>query len=628
MSGNSTGKMLSRTLQRTVPRNTRSASSRADFLARRTAASRTATATATATATPSYQARGQRKQQQLFRSVYTIAVVGAAATLTQYYINNGSLIRPGHAEAAPKDEENVMVFEASRKKANASVEENRDMISSQHHQVKRSWEAPGVYAWGSNTGRVVAPDSTDSTVKTPRRMAFFDGLLLRDIKLDRNFGAAIDESGNLLQWGVGYAADTKAPVTTLKGKNLTSLTVSRDRILALSKNGKVYSIPVSASEQSTGDKPSEASWIPFYSTSSPIAYRTLAPKDLPSSEKITGIASGLEHALLLTSTGRLYSTASASDSFPSRGQLGIPGLTFSTRPPGPYDQPHEITTLRGFTISRIACGSHHSLALDRDGRVFTWGDNTSGQLGFDTSSESSIVDAPSLLPIGKLYSSTSQTPIVTNVFAGGSNSYLTIDATKVAAQTGGLLSDSDHRKANRGLGKITADTFAFGSGIQGNLANNRWTHVQSTPTRIPSLSGLYEYDEKTNSTVPIRLAHLSVGASHAAAVMDNITNLTASSSPDSTDDDTNWGADIVFWGGNQDFQLGTGRRNNVCSPTYLQPLDGVEEGKRARASSGAKEMHRFHITPRATVVLPDGRRRGVEQRVECGGGVTAVYSGT
>ncbi|KAK5126307.1 hypothetical protein LTR85_010543 [Meristemomyces frigidus] len=608
--------MLSRSVQRAVSRQcsrAASSSSRADFLTQRNATARTATA--------SYQARVERKRQQLYRSLLAIAIAGGAATLSQYYIHNGRIVGVSHAEAPPKDD-TPLVFEESRKKAGFSKEENRDMISSQHLQVKRSWENPGVYAWGSNTGRVVAPDSTDNVVKTPRRIAFFDGMLLRDIKMDRNFGAAIDEKGNLLQWGNGYAPDTKAPVTTLKGKDLVSLSISRDRILGLSSNGKVYSLPVSAEDQAAGVKPSESSWVPFWSSQSPVSYRTIAPKDLPRSEKVTEIAGGLEHALLLTSKGRLFSTASASDSFPNRGQLGVPGLTWSTRPEGAYDQPHELTTLRGFTIAKIACGDHHSLALDQDGRVFTWGDNSSGQLGFEYNAETTLVDAPSLLPTQKLYSGTSQVPTITGIAAGGNNSYITVDATKVASQG----PNQNDPAARIGLGKVTADTFAFGAGIYGNLANGRWTHVQPNPTKIPTLSGLFEYDERTNTTVPIRLAHLSVGTTHAAAVMQNITYLSASDK--TSTDDTNWGADIVFWGGNEYYQLGTGKRNNQSSPIYIQPLDMEAEVKRAKKSTGAKEEHRFHITPRTYATLGDGRRVSAEQRVECGRNVTCVYSGT
>ena len=611
--------MLPKAIPRSIARCTRAAStsSRATFFAQR--------ATQSDVAIASYQSRAQRKQQQLFRSLLAIALTGGIATLSQFYINDGRPIGTSHAEAPPQEEENPLIFEKSRKKEGASKEENRDLISSQHHQVKRSWENPGVYAWGSNTGRVVAPDRPeDSNIKTPRRINWFDGKLLRDVKLERSFGAAIDEQGNLVQWGTGYKSNVQEPEVTLKGKNLVGLSVSKDRILGLGGSGKVYSVPVSAEEQESGAKPGEATWIPFWTWRSPIAYRTLSPKDMAYSEKVTAISGGLEHALLLTSKGRLFSLASASDSFPNRGQLGVPGLTWITRPEGAFDQPHEITTLRGFAIAQIACGDHHSLALDDSGRVFTWGDNASGQLGFDFNAESTTVDAPSLLSTQKMYSGTSQKPTITSVAAGGSNSYITVDATKVASQKD--RTDLNDPRARLGIGRVTADTFAFGSGILGQLANNRWTHIQSTPAKIPTLSGLFEYDENTSLTVPIRLAHLSVGATHAAAVMQNITYLEASNS--TTPDDTNWGADIVFWGGNEHYQLGTGKRNNVSSPVYIQPLDMEAEVRRAKKSSGGREEHRFHITPRTKARLGDGRWRSVEQRIECGRGVTCVYSGT
>jgi alpha-tubulin suppressor-like RCC1 family protein len=573
------------------------------------------------TATVSYQYRAQQKQQQLFRSLLVIAFAGGVATLSQHYINGGQIIGNTHAEAPPQQEENPLIFEKPKKQAGASKEENRDLISSQHHQVKRSWEAPGAYLWGSNTGRVVAPDlPEESVIKTPRRLSWFDGKLLRDIKLDRYFGAAIDEKGNLVQWGTAYKPDSKEPEVTLTGKSLVALSISRDRILGLSNNGKVYSVPVSAEDQLAGTKPSEASWIPFWTWRSPIAYRTLSPKGLSYSEKVTSIDGGLEHSVLLTNKGRIFSFASASDAFPSRGQLGVPGLTWISRPEGDFDQPHEISTLKGFNVSKIACGDYHSLALDDGGRVFSWGDNQFGQLGLAFNPESTIVDTPSLLPTQKLYVGTSQVPTITSVAAGGNNSFITVDATKIASQA------TEDPRANRGLGSVTADTFAFGNGIYGGLANNRWTHVQSTPTRIPNLSGLFEYDERIHRVSPIRLAHISVGATHTSAVMKNITYLGASNS--TSTDDTNWGADIVFWGGNEYFQLGTGKRNNVSTPVYIQPLDIEAEIKRAKKSSGMREEHRFHITPRTTAKLGDGRRMSVEQRVECGRCVTCVYSGT
>ena len=540
-----------------------------------------------------------------------VALVGGAATVSQYYLNNGRFVRNAHAESP---EESELRFEKTLKKTGASKEQIRDLISSQHLQVRRSWENPGVYAWGSNSGRVVAPDSQEAHIKTPRRIPFFDNMLLRDIKLDRNIGAAIDERGNLLQWGTGYSQESVQPTVTLKGKDLVSLVLSKDRILGLSSSGKVYSIPASAEDQQTGNKPSESGWIPFWSGTSRVSYRNIEPSNLAWRESVVKIAGGLEHVLLLTSAGRVFSAASASEAYPARGQLGVPGITWLTKPDGPYDQPHEITTLKGFDISKIACGDYHSLAADKDGRVFAFGDNSSGQLGFERSSESSLVDAPSLLPTQKLYAGTSQTPFVSGIFAGGSTSYMTIDATKVA-RPGATAEET------RGVGRVTADTFSFGSGIFGSLGNSRWTHVQGTPTKIPALSSLFEYDEITQKTVPIRLAHFSVGATHAAAVMNNIAHVDADGS--SSENETNWGRDIVLFGGNEFYQLGTGKRNNVNTPTYIQPLDQVAERK-----VRGKEEHRFHITPRKTVRLADGRKVSIEQKISCGRGCTAVYTST
>ena len=534
--------------------------------------------------------------------------MAAVAGLALLYSSSG--LREANAEAASSSTE--VRVEKSKKKKGASKEENRDLISSQHLQVKRSWENPGLYAWGSNTGKVAAPDSEEAYIKTPRRIPFFDDVLLRDIKLDRNFGAAVTEKGDLVQWGKGYSEEIVQPTVTLRGKDLKSIAISRDRILGLSKSGSVYSIPVSQMDQETGSKPSETSWIPFWNSRSNISYRKLKPKNLAYSEKVINVSGGLEHVLLLTNAGRVFSAASGTEDFPSRGQLGVPGVTWLTRPEGPYDMCHEITTLKGFEIANIAAGDHHSLVLDKEGRVFSFGDNSCGQLGFDYNPESPFVDAPSLLPMQKLYAGTNQTPKVTNISAGGVNSFFTVDATRVAGPSEGI-------SGARGLGRITADTWSCGQGIKGALGNGKWTHIQGTPTKIQPLSGLFEYDEKKNQVIPIRLAQISVGSTHASAVMDNVTYLNASEK--SSENDTNWGADVLWWGGNEYYQLGTGKRNNVANPTYIRPLDMAAE-----AEAGRKEEHRFHITPRHTIKV-QGRYVNMEQRIECGRNVTAVYSG-
>ncbi|KAK4227638.1 protein FMP25, mitochondrial [Podospora fimiseda] len=537
-----------------------------------------------------------------------LAAVGAGGTYAYFKTSSPEpLSDTGKAE---------LIFEKARKKAK-SKEEGRDSVSPQHVQVKKSWENPGVYAWGSNTGRVVAPDSKEPIIKAPRRIRYFDGQILRDLKLEHNFGAAVNEQGDLVQWGVGFSKDAATPEVTLKGKNLTKITVSRDRVIGLSSNGLVYSVPVSKADQSvikSEDSSSFSSWFPSLwsgnqSTSSTI-YRFLKPSGLSWNEKIIDIQAGLEHCLLLTSKGRLFSSAASSSEYPSKGQLGIPGLTWKNRPAGvPYDHPQEVSTLRNVKIKSVAAGDYHSVALSKDGHIFTFGDNTFGQLGFQPDVYAPYIDTPCGLPINKLYAGTNLSPKVTSIAAGGFSTFFTVDATKTRGQS------STDLVPTRDVGRVTAETWACGEGIHGSLGNGKWTHVSAGPAKIKALSGLQEYNEATNGVTPIRLSKIVVGGDHAAAILDNRTHTVSSSNSET---DTNFGADVLFWGGNEHWQLGTGKRANVNVPTHIGALE---------SGGAALEDNRLQVTPRAKVKLPEsGRTVSVEQKVECGRGVSAVYS--
>ena len=83
--------------------------------------------------------------------------------------------------------------------------------------------------------------------------------------------------------------------------------------------------------------------------------------------KITKIATGLQHTLLLSKTGEVYAFGSNNN-----GQLGL--LDFHPRGvPTQVKLPVKATS--------IACGSYHSVVLAEDGRVFTFGNYQKGSLG-------------------------------------------------------------------------------------------------------------------------------------------------------------------------------------------------------------------------------------------------------
>lgn len=547
-------------------------------------------------------------------------VFGAAAAGVYFFPQLKYLFIEEEENVAKGPQKAELEFEKPRKQAK-SKEEHRELLSSQHLQVQKSWEHPGVYAWGSNAGKVIDPDSQEKYIKLPRRLKYFDDQLLRDLKLTQNFGAAITEKGDLVQWGLGFSSTDPKPSVTVKGKDLVKIDVSSDSIIALASNGSVFAVPSSRDDLGslTKEQPS-SSWSLWSSGKQALSLRELTPKGLSWGEKVTDISSGLDHALLLTSSGRVFSTASSSSDFPAKGQMGIPGLTWETRPAGPYDQPHEIEALKGFKIAKIATGDYHSAVLDKAGRVFTFGDNLYGQLGFEVDPSEPWTSSPSLLPSNKLYKGTGMVPTFTSIMAGGNNTYFTVDADAAPPEEFGKKAAPAKR-----MPRTTTDVWAAGQGVYGTLGNGKWTHVSQGPTKIKALSSLFEFDESANKLMPIKLSALSVGTTHAAAVMDNVTETTIARRA-KNDNDVNWGADVVFWGGNEHYQLGTGKRNNQNAPVYIGPLDGGA-GDDEKGRKG--EMHRLCLTPRQTARLGEGgkgRKVTLEQKVECGRYVTGVYS--
>ncbi|MCC3153644.1 hypothetical protein Q3A66_12515 [Hymenobacter sp. BT770] len=88
------------------------------------------------------------------------------------------------------------------------------------------------------------------------------------------------------------------------------------------------------------------------------------------------VAAGTSHTLALTTDGRLYTWGGN-----SKGQLGD-GTTKQHLTPVAVKLPEEAAHA---TWKQVAAGTSHSLALTTDGHLYAWGNNTNGQLGQGTS---------------------------------------------------------------------------------------------------------------------------------------------------------------------------------------------------------------------------------------------------
>jgi hypothetical protein len=132
---------------------------------------------------------------------------------------------------------------------------------------------------------------------------------------------------------------------------------------------------------------------------------------LPAGTTVTAIAASNEHGLALTSTGQVLAWG-----FNGDGELGNGTITNS-------NVPVSVSMPAGTTVTAVAAGAHHNVAVTSTGKVLTWGRNDFGQLGNGTNTASNV-PVSVLLPAGTT---------VTAVAGGGAHSVAVISTGQVLA---------------------------------------------------------------------------------------------------------------------------------------------------------------------------------------------------
>jgi alpha-tubulin suppressor-like RCC1 family protein len=179
------------------------------------------------------------------------------------------------------------------------------------------------------------------------------------------YGAGYNDAGQL---GLGnadcraiiiYYCTSFTKVSSLEGKNITSVTGGDFHSFAIDNNGNVY-----------GTGSNEAGQLGFGNHND---HNTFAKVSSLDGKNIIAISAGEDHSIALDSNGKVY-TAGVS----SRGQLGLGDTKY-------YNRFTEVSSLEGKNIIAITAGNSHSLAVDSGGKVYVAGYNEHGQLGLGDS---------------------------------------------------------------------------------------------------------------------------------------------------------------------------------------------------------------------------------------------------
>lgn len=181
---------------------------------------------------------------------------------------------------------------------------------------------------------------------------------IKQIAGGKGFAVVLKTDGTVWSWGdnlrgkLGGGLDSRSKPSQVKGiSDVIAIAVGEYHTLALKKDGTVWSWGQNSSGQ-LGD-----------GTTADHA----APEQVAGLSDITAISAGFSHSVALKSDGTVWSWGDDSYS-----QLGD----------GKQDnETHPVKAINIQNAKAIAAGAYHTVALDADSYVWGWGDNSMGELG-------------------------------------------------------------------------------------------------------------------------------------------------------------------------------------------------------------------------------------------------------
>jgi alpha-tubulin suppressor-like RCC1 family protein len=329
-----------------------------------------------------------------------------------------------------------------------------------------------LHAWGKNNyGQL----GNNSLVKSqiPIQISTFGSLASKNmiaIKCGALHSIALDTTGSVHSWGYNGAGmlgnqsltDSKIPILissfgSLVSRTISSIACGGSHTVALDTTGSVHAWGYNFGGQ-VGNGTSTNVQTPIK-----VSYGSIVSKT------IISIACGDSHTIALDSTGTIHAWG-AND----YGMLGTGAFTGQ-------NIPVQISTgsIVSKTITSIACGSYHTIAIDSTGALHAWGRNSSGQIGDSTLF---VVALPSKIStFGSIASKT-----VTSISCGYSHT-LALDTTGTIHSWG---ENGNGQLGNGTLANTSIPTIVPNSTTFTNFTGQHRCFVASYSNNLSSIEGL------------------------------------------------------------------------------------------------------------------------------------------
>jgi alpha-tubulin suppressor-like RCC1 family protein len=288
------------------------------------------------------------------------------------------------------------------------------------------WAINRAFAWGNNNLGQLG-DNTSASLRLLPVPVTATGVLAGKTVLAAAAGAyhslALCSDGTVAAWGLnayGQLGDNTTtnrlvPVRTVPGRSkVVAIAAGGDHSLALRSDGTMTAWGNNQNGQ-LGDKTTATRLVP-------VAVNTASGVSALYGKTVVAIAAGWQHSLALCSDGTVVAWG-----LNDLGQLGD-NTTTNRLVPVAVNTASGISALFGKTVVAIAAGNSHNLALCSDGTVAAWGDNDSGRLGDNTTTNRLVPMVVNTASGSALFGRT-----VVAIAAGGAHSLARCSDSTVAA---------------------------------------------------------------------------------------------------------------------------------------------------------------------------------------------------
>lgn len=238
------------------------------------------------------------------------------------------------------------------------------------------------YGYGVNTFGEVGDGSTTTRPATVRvdKSGVLAGKFFAAISAGSFHKVALSTEGKVYAWGandvgqlgIGTQIDSPLPVAVtgvLATKTVTAIAAGAKHCLALTSEGKVYA---------WGDSGQGQLGINSY-----VFQTTPVPVDTTgvlAGKTVVGIAAGENNSFAVTSDGLVFAWG-----YNNSNYAGVPGKLGDGTSTAFRPAPVAVTgALTGKLVTMVSAGDNHTLAVTADGKLYAWGENTTGALGDGT----------------------------------------------------------------------------------------------------------------------------------------------------------------------------------------------------------------------------------------------------